>query len=244
MSRTRLILLGLLAVAAASVIATASTSTPASASGCSKVKTAAGFCVEGVPLENASAEFTATNIGESTFKATVAMVKIEIKCETSKSKGMIEGGAAGAVGKSTMTDTFEKCRLAKPTNCEMAVADNNEIKTESLVGEPMLASGKMEDKLKPESGTIFAGIGIEGKESSCVITHVAEEKVFSVRGSQVCEIDSSNTAAEKEEPTHDLICKSSGSSGLEIGTSSSPVEIASESTVKLTSGKKWSVKET
>ncbi len=69
MSRTRLILLGLLVVVAVSVVATASTSTPASALGsCSKVKTVPGYCVEGVPLENASAEVEGTNSGASMLK--------------------------------------------------------------------------------------------------------------------------------------------------------------------------------
>ncbi len=157
---------------------------------------------------------------------------------------MIEGGAAGAVGKSTMTETFEKCNLAVPSNCEMAGVDDNEIKTESLVGELTLPSGRVEDKLKPKSGTVVAGIGLEGKESSCVIANVGEEIIVSVRGFQACEIDKNNTEAEKEEVTHKMICKSSGSSGLEFGTSSAPVEITSETNVKLTSGKKWSIKET
>ncbi len=70
MSRIRLGLLGLLAVVAVSVIATTSTSTPASASGsCSKVKTAASYCVEGVPLENASAAIEGTNIGTSVLQS-------------------------------------------------------------------------------------------------------------------------------------------------------------------------------
>ena len=95
MSRTRLILLGLLVVAAVSVVATASTSTPASASGsCSKVSTAPAYCVEGAPLASGTPEkFEGTNVGESVFKSTVGMVKTEIKCGTGKSKGTIEDGA-------------------------------------------------------------------------------------------------------------------------------------------------------
>jgi hypothetical protein len=244
MSRTRLILLGLLSAVAVSVIATASTSTPASASGsCSKVKTVPGYCVEGAPLESASEKIEGTNSGEATLKTTMGGVASEVKCEKGTSKGTIEGGAAGAVGKSTMADTFEKCRLAKPTNCQLSEQSEREIKTESLGGELVLTSGRVEDKLKPKSGTIFAAIGIEGKETSCVISHVGEEKVFTVTGSQLCELDSNNTAAEKEEPTHKIICKSSGSS-LEIGTSSIPAEMTSEVAIKLTSGKKWSIKET
>jgi hypothetical protein len=243
MSRTRLILLGLLVVVAVSVVATASTSTPASASGsCSKVKTVPGYCVEGAPLENATEKIEGTNSGTSVLKTTMASVETEIKCEKGKSKGTIEDGAAGTVGKLTMTDTFEKCKLAKPENCKLGASDEEEIKTASLAGELVLTSGRVEDKLKPKSGT-FALVGVEGKESSCVISHVAEEKIFSVTGSQLCEVDKNNTEAEAEAKTHKIICKTSGSS-LEIGTSSSPAEMTSEATVNLTSNKNWSIKET
>src|ERR1700691_3918238 len=120
MSRTKLILLGLLAAVAVSVIATASTSTRASASGsCSKVSTTPGYCVEGAPLVSSSAEVEGTNSGASILKGTVGMVTSEVKCEKGKLTGTIEGGVAGAVGKSTAKMTFEECALVKPTNCEL-----------------------------------------------------------------------------------------------------------------------------
>jgi hypothetical protein len=242
MSRTRLILLGLLAVAAVSVVATASTSTPASASGCSKVKTAPGYCVEGAPLENATAEIEGTNNGESTLKTTMGGVASEVKCEKGKVKGTIEGGAAGAVGKLAMTDTFEKCTLSKPANCKISEQDEKEIKTASLAGELVLTSGRLEDKLKSKSST-FAVVVVGAQNNLCVITHVGEEEVVPITGSQLCEVDKGNTEAETEAKTHKIVCKVSGSH-LEIGTSSIPVEITSEATVNLTSNKNWSVKET
>jgi hypothetical protein len=240
MSRTRLILLGLLAAVAVSVIATASTSTPASASGsCSKVSTAPGYCVEGAPLVSSSAEVEGTNSGASILKGTVGMVTAEVKCEKGKLTGTIEGGAVGTVGKSTATMTFEECKLVSPTNCELTTKT---IGTSELKDElELTGSGKrIEDRFEPKTGTTFASIGFEGKESSCVIAHVGEEIKFAVSGSQVCEIDTSNTEAETEATTHKMKC--TNPVGLKIG--GNKAEMASEVNVKLKSGKKWSVKET
>lgn len=241
MSRTRLIFLGLLAIAVAvGVIASTSGAEPPTPS-CSKVVTAPGYCVGESPLVSASEKFEGTNSGEAILKATISSVKAEIKCSAGKSKGSIEGGAAGTVGKSVLTDTFETCKMIKPANCKLSAFDEKEIETAELKGVLTLTAGRIEDKLESKTAA-FAGISIEGKESTCVISHVGEVKTFSVLGSQLCEIDGNNTAAEKEvaTTTHKIICKPSGSN-LEVG---GIAEIASEATVKLTSGKIWSVKET
>ncbi len=237
MSRTRLILLGLLAVVAVGVIASTSGAEPPAGT-CVTVTTAPAYCVAGVPPASPE-KFTSTNSGESILKATVSTVKTEIKCEVGKSKGTIEDGAVGTVGKSTVTDTFEECKMIKPANCKLSAGDEEEIKTSELKGELALTSGRIEDKLESKTG-VFAGVGIEGKESSCVIAEVGIPKTFNVTGSQLCEVDSSNTGAETEAATHKIICKNSGSS-LKVG---GKAEITSEATVKLTSGKNWSVKET
>jgi len=236
-----LILLGLLAVVAAgAAIASTSGAEPPPPTSCMTVTSAPAYCVAGAPLASGATEkFEGTNSGASILKATVSMVKIEIRCEVGKSKGNIEGGAGGTVGKSTVTDTFEGCKMIKPTNCKLTATSEKEIKTAELKGELGLTAGRVEDELESKTSA-FAGVGIEGQETSCVISHVGEEKTFSVTGSQLCEVDSSNSAAEKEEPTHKIICKTSGSS-LKIG---GKAEITSEATVKLTSGKDWSVKET
>jgi hypothetical protein len=240
MSRTRLILLGLLAVVAVgAVVATTSGAEPP-AGACTAVTSAPAYCVAGAPLASGATEkFEGTNSGESILKATVSMVKVEIKCATGKSKGTIEGGVGGAVGKSTMTDTFETCKMVKPAACKLSVSAEKEIKTTTLKGELVLNGGRIEDKLEPREGA-FAGIEIEGKESSCVIAEVEKPQSFDVTGSQLCEVDSSNTAAETEAATHKIICKYAGSS-LKVG---GKAEMMSESTVKLVSGKDWSVKET
>jgi hypothetical protein len=242
MSRTRLILLGLVAVVVAvgMVVSSSSGAEPQNAV-CSTVATAPGYCVEGSPLVSASEKFEGTTSSESILKATISGVKTEIKCSAGKSKGSIEGGAAGTVGKSVMTDTFETCKMIKPASCKLSAGDEEVIKTSELKGELGLTAGRIEDKLESKTG-VFAGITIEGKESLCVISHVGEEKTFSVTGSQLCEVDSSNSAAEKEASTttHKIICKPSGSS-LEVG---GKAEMTSEATVKLTSGKIWSAKET
>jgi hypothetical protein len=240
MSRTRLILLGLLAVVAVgAVVATTSGAEPP-AGACTAVTSAPAYCVAGTPLTSGATEkFEGTNVGEATLKATVSMVKTEIKCATGKSKGTIEDGAGGTVGKSAVTDTFETCKMIKPTNCKLSAPAEKEIKTTELKGELALTAGRVEDGLESKTG-VFAGIGIEGKESSCVIAEVGIPKTFDVTGSQLCEVDSSNTGAETEAATHNIICKYLGSS-LKVG---GKAEITSEATVKLTSGKNWSVKET
>jgi hypothetical protein len=238
-----LILLGLLAVLAVSLVASASATEPPAKCG-GKVEKTPDYCVAGFELENAKGEpipekFEGTNSGASILKATVSSVKTEIKCEAGKSKGTIEDGAAGTVGKSVVTDTFETCKMIKPANCKLTAADEVEIKTSELKGELGLTAGRIEDKLEPKESAAFAAIGIEGKEPSCVIAEVGKPKTFSVKGSQLCEVDGSNAAAETEAATHKIICKPSGSS-LEMG---GPAEMTSEATVKLTSAKNWSVKE-
>ena len=242
MSRTRLILLGLLAALVVGVVASASAVEPPAKCG-GKVMTTPDYCVAGFELENAKGEpiaekFEGTNSGASILKATVSMVKTEIKCEAGKSKGAIEDGALGTVGKSKVTDTFETCKMIKPANCKLTATDEKEIETSELKGELGLTAGRIEDKLESKTG-VFAGVSIEGKETSCVIAEVGIPKTFSVRGSQLCEVDGSNTAAETEATTHKIICKVSGSS-LEMG---GPAEMTSEAAIKLTTGKTWSVKE-
>jgi hypothetical protein len=244
MSRTRLILLGLLAVVAMSFVATASTSTPASASGsCSKVSTTPGYCVEGAPLESASEEAAGTS-GSAILKATIASVTSEIKCESGKSTGTIEGGAAGTVGKSKTKITFETCKLLAPAHCKLTSAEETKIKTTELTGELELTGGKIVDKLEPKGSASFAGISIEGETTSCVIAEPGKPETYSVTGSQLCEVDSSKTDAETEAEKHKLICKASG--GLKIG--GNPAEITDETMAVELSGAKahdhWSVKET
>jgi hypothetical protein len=227
MSRTRLILLGLLVVAAAvGVVVSSSGAEPPPPSSCTTVTTAPAYCVAGVPLVSASAETEGTNSGASILKGTIASVTSEVKCEKGKVVGTIEGGVAGTLGKSTGTMTFEECKLVTPANCKLTTKT---IGTTELKDELELTGGakRIEDKFETKEGNNFASIGIEGKK-------------FPVSGSQVCEIDTSNTEAETEATTHKIKCVATG--GLKIGTN--PAEITSEAVVKLTSGKKWSVKET
>jgi len=226
-----------LAAFAVGMVASASAFEPPTS--CLKVTTTPAYCVAGVALVNASEKTEGTNSGASVLKATIASVTSEIKCEKGKSKGTIEGGVAGTVGKSTGTTTFEECKLIKPANCKLTAAGEKEIKTTELVGKLTMTGGRIEDKLEPREGA-FAPISIEGKESSCVIAEVEKPETYNVTGSQLCEVDSNNTGAEKESASHKIICTAAG--GLKIGTN--PAEITSEATVKLTSGKNWSVKET
>jgi hypothetical protein len=240
MSRTRLILAGLLAVLAVGVVASASGTEPPKKCG-GKVTATPTYCVEGLQLENSKGEPASESVegtdGTSMLKATVAGVTSEVECKSGKSTGSIKDGASGTVGKSRMVNTLEECKLLKPTNCKLA---SSKIKTAELNGELTWAGARIEDKLAPpESG--FAIIGIEGKESSCGIAEVEKPKNFEVIGSQICEIDKASAEAETEATTHKLVCKASGGS-LRIGENKA--EMTSEpTTIKLVSGKKWSIKE-
>jgi hypothetical protein len=240
MSRTRLILAGLLILLVVGVVTSASATEPPKSCG-AKVTTTPAYCVEGLQLENSKGEPTSAKVegtdGASMLKATVAGVTSEVECKGGKSTGSIKDGASGTVGKSTVNNTLEECKLLIPTNCKLA---SSKIKTAELNGELIWTGTRIEDKLAPpESGVAI--IGIEGKESSCVIAEVGKPKDFEVIGSQICEVDKANTEAETEATTHQIICKTSGGS-LTIG--GNPAEMTSESTiVKLVSGKKWSVKQ-
>ena len=242
MSRTRLILAALLAVLAVGVVASASGTEPPKKCG-GKVNAVPAYCVEGFQLENSKGEPALAEVngtdGISLLKATVATVTSEVECKKGKSSGTIEDGLSGTAGKSTVTNTFEECKLLKPTNCKLTASNENKIKTAELQGQLVLTGGRIEDKLAPPESA-FAAISIEGKESSCVIAEVGKPKIFSISGSQLCEIDKANTEAETEALTHKIICKASGGS-LTLG--SNTAEMTNEATVKLISGKKWSIKE-
>jgi hypothetical protein len=241
MSRTRLILLGLLAVIVVAVVASASATEPPKKCG-GKVTATPAYCVEGLQLENSKGEPISAKVegadGVSILKATVGGVTSEIECKSGKSTGMIKAGVSGTVGKSKAFNTIEECKLLRPTNCKLPPNDEIEIPTAELLGTLGLTGARIEDKLAPETG--FADIRIEGKESSCVIAEIGKPKTFEVSGSQVCELDKANSEAEVEATTHKIICKTSGGS-LKIGENKA--EMTSETTVKLTSGKKWSIKE-
>ena len=226
-------------VLSAVVLVSASAEPPPPSGSCTAVGTPS-YCVAGVPLVNASEKIEGTNSGASILKGTIGSVTSEVKCEKGKLTGTIEGGAAGTVGKSKATMTFEEC--ANSSRQPIAKLTTKTIGTSELKDElELTGSGKrIEGRFEPKTGNNFASIGIEGKESSCVIAHVAEEKQFTVSGSQVCEVDTNNTEAETEATTHKMKC--TNPVGLKIG--GNKAEITSEATVKLTSGKNWSVKET
>jgi len=237
--------LSLLVAFVVGAVATASASEPPKKCG-GKVTTTPNYCVAGLQLENSKGEAISEKVegtnGEATLKASIGGVASEIKCGKGKSKGTIEDGAGGTVGKSKMTITFEGCKLITPTNCKLDPEDEEGIETNVLKGELALTAGRVEDKLEPREGA-FAAIGIEGKTSSCVIAEVGKPKTFNVTGSQRCEVDSSNTEAEKETEKHKLICKTSGS---DLNVGSNGAEMADEGTVALSGTKAhdaWSIKE-
>lgn len=246
MSRSRLILLSLLAAFVVGAVATASATEPPKKCG-GKVMTTPNYCVGGVQLENSKGESISEKIegpdGESVLKTTVGNVNTEIKCTKGKSTGTIENGTSGTVGKSKAKITLETCKLLKPANCKLTAAEESAIKTTELKGALALTGGRIEDKLEPKEGAAFASISIEGENVSCVIAEPGKPETYAVTGSQLCEVDSSNTEAETETEKHKLICKFSGSS-LKIGENKA--EMSSEATVALSGAKAhgaWSVKE-
>jgi len=244
MSRTRLILLGLLAVVAVgAVIASTSGAEPPTGS-CIEVTKVPAYCIAGSPLVSAAENAEGTS-GSAILKATIAGATAEIKCETGKSTGTIEGGAAGTVGKSKTKITFGTCKLLAPEHCKLTSAEETKIKTTELMGELELVGGKILDKLEPKAGGAFASISIEG-ENLCGIGEIGKPETYNVTGSQLCEVDSSKTVAETEAEKHKLICKAAGSGNLMIG--GNPAEITDETMAIELSGAKahdhWSVKET
>jgi hypothetical protein len=236
--RTRLILLGLLAVLAVGVVATASAEPPPPSGSCTAPGIPA-YCVAGAPLVSSSEKTESTSSGGAVLKATVAGVTSEIKCKKGKSKGTIEGGTAGTVGKSTVTMVFEECEMIAPTNCKLNTLDEGEIETAPLKGELVMTAGRVEDKLESKT-PIFATIEAEGKTSSCAMAPLGKVKSYEVTGSQLCEVDANNTEAETEAATHKIKC--TNPVGLKVG--GNKAEMTTEATIKLTSGKNWSVKET
>lgn len=247
MSRSRLIPLGLLAALIVSGVATASASEPPDKCG-GKVSTTPTYCIEGLQVENSKGEEASEKVeganGEAILKATVASAEAEIKCGKGTSKGTIEDGISGVIGKSTATITYTECKVTKPAGCELGVSEHSQIKTEPLAGELVMSSGgRIEDKLKSKS-SVFAAVAIEGEEGAkCDISAIGEEKRFNISGTQTCEVDKSNTEAEKEAKEHKLICKTSGSA-LELGENEA--EMTGEGSIELSGAKahdNWSIKE-
>jgi hypothetical protein len=245
MSRTRLILVGLLAAAVAVgvVVSSSGAEPPPPPSGsCTAVGTPS-YCIAGTPLVNAAENFEGTS-GSAILKATITGTTAEIKCASGTSTGTIEGGAAGTAGKSKTKIIFETCKLLAPEHCKLTSAEETKIKTTELMGELQVSGGKILDKLEPKGGAAFAGISIEGESSLCGVAEAEKTVTYNVTGSQSCEVDSGKTEAETETEKHKLICKSMA--GLKIG--SNPAEITDETMAVELSGAKahghWGVKET
>ncbi len=146
------------------------------------------------------------------------------------------------MGKSTVTMTFEECKLVTPTNCKLTRWTKKTIETTELKGElELTGSGKrIEDKFEPKEGTPLPRSVSKAKNPRASLLTLRKKRDFAVTGSQLCEVDTSNTEAETEATTHKMKCKSRAA----LKSARNPAEMTSEATVKLTSGKKWSVKET
>ena len=225
MSRTRLILLGLLARRspwAWSRRASAAEPPPASGS-CTKAGTTPAYCVAGVPLESASENAEGTNVAQRSSKATIAGMTSEIKCENGKSTGTIEGGAAGTVGKSKTKITFETCKLSRQNTASSRRRRKQKLKprTHGRTG----ADGREEYWISSNQKQALL-CRDRALKAKIVMCHCRSRKTrnFNVTGSQLCEVDSSKTEAETEATNHKLICKATG--GLKIG--SNPAEMTDE----------------
>jgi hypothetical protein len=242
MTRTRLILLGLLAAAVAVgvVVSSSGAEPPPPAASCKSVEKTPSYCIVTSALEGA--ENIEGTSGSAILKATIAGTTAEVKCASGKATGSIEG-TAGAIGKSKTKITFETCKLLAPEHCKLTSAEETKIKTTELVGELQVSGTKILDKLEPKVG-VFATVSIEGESSLCGIAEPGKPEGYNVTGSQSCEVDSGKTEAETEAEKHKLICKASP--GLKIG--GNPAEITDETmAIELTGAKAhdhWSVKET
>ena len=219
MSRIRLILLGLLAVAVVAVVASASASAnrrpPAVGKSRRRRTTASPGSSWKTRRANDLGKSRRHERRQSILKGTIASVTSEIKCGKGKSTGTIEDGAAGTVGKSKATITFEECRLVKPGHCKLTSAEEKEIETTDLKGELELISGRIEDKLEPKTGCLCRD---QHRRQRIFVWDCGsrETQNLHITGSQLCEVDSSKAEAETEAEKHKLICKSLRGS-LKIG---------------------------
>jgi hypothetical protein len=239
-TRIRLILMSLLAALAVAAVASASASahryvsnscTTASGTG-TKYKTESE-CLKGENpgsggwerVEIANGTKVTGTIGVSKLVGKITGVAITIECKKGKSTGDI-----GTGGSSHAVLTYEECKIVGTLGEKCKVPTT--LKTTKLK-DLLTASGRVEDTFEPETtGGNFIELvvsAVEGKTCTPAAT-------YPVTGSQVCEVDSSDTVAKTLQASHELICKTSGSH-LVLGGNAATYE--GTATVKLESGLNW-----
>jgi hypothetical protein len=170
------------------------------------------FIVEGEAVKTAkSVEGTS---GVSKLATEIGSTKITIACNKDKASGAIE-----AEGKSSVTITFEECRVEGASGCTVANT------TGKSLGRLIEKGGNIEDELYEEGAGPFATVKITG----CALNGT-----FQVKGTQICELPGGPEVLI----THEVACKSAGSN-LKFGTKAATLE--STEKVKLDSGEVWGI---
>jgi hypothetical protein len=203
-------LLGLLAVFAASAIA-------------SSVASAHAYKVEGTEITK-TFEVEGKDKG-ALLESKIAGLTIAIKCEKSTFKGTIEVG-----GKSTGTIEFTECKVYEVNSKSEKV-----LLSACKVAEPVTAKVKDEltekpvgERFTPASGTEFTKIEIKGE--TCTV-----KGSFEVTGEQTCKLPGGETEAEQ----HTIECIKSGSN-LKLKKEVASFEATEEEVKIKGGGKKWS----
>jgi hypothetical protein len=235
MARIRLMLLSVLAVLAFGALASVSAS--ASDKTCPQEKgKELNWCVEGVvvsedsTIKEAPVEGTS---GVSVLEGTVLGVKTKVECAEDEFKGILEdsGADSGEI-------KFKNCKVIEPENCKVKEPIEFSFISQLVLEEPGARA----------SVEFWGPTGGEGKEEEEFVSLTFTEKpacaiagTAAVKGSQTCELDKTNAEAWKENTTHKVICKTSGSE-LKLGTAKA--KFSSTATIKLVSGGKFSAAET
>jgi hypothetical protein len=214
MSRTKLILLALLAV----FVLSAFVLVPALASGGAKCGetgfTKWVFCYGSTSEEIGSPvqKISGTD-GASVMEAKIGGSTAKIECKKGALEAEIE---LSGVGKGT--DHFSECTLVKPAVCRITTAEEENIQGSFTA----ILIGKSEVEFTGSGGgEEVTGIEIENKTSEC-----ADAGSYLIKGKQDIEI----TEPEKKLTEHEFIAKKTGSN-MKLG--SEPASMSVTSKVKL-----------
>jgi hypothetical protein len=243
MYRTRLVLLGLLAVFVASMVASATASAAGPPRyeicknvGAKKGKFENGTCTKEGPPE----EYEWTEIAKGEKDA------IEGTSTTSKLEGLVAGttttiecsedtftGSLEEKGKSSGEVKFKNCKFfivessswkkVAPPGCKVKEPIEFKFKDELTEGGP---SRFLEDEFKPESGELFVTIEVTECTSKML------DGKFEIKGTQLCALPESEAGMTE----HEIVCTPSGGR-LKLGNE--PAGFFSTEKVKQTSKAFW-----
>jgi hypothetical protein len=165
-------------------------------------------------LESPKAAKLSGTSGKSVFKGTISGTSTTIECSKDSLSGELDET------KDTLgTIELKECVVSAPSGCTAKGFD--------LKFKGQLTGSSAEDELKPETGTSFGEVTIEG----CSIAGT-----YKITGTQKCELASAETA----KTTHEIVCKTTGSS-LELDGAAATFESTEE--VELEGKENWFVEE-